>query len=142
MANDNLVNLQVNPELIQPIIKAKIQEAILEAMGGKDNLIEKAVNQIFQQRVNESGNVSSYSSDNKYTWLDITVTKHIKDAVRDSMQELLAVKKEEIKAEMLKQLSSKKSLEKFAGALIDAQVRSISNTWMTKINVEIDPKAD
>lgn len=134
------VSLTISKEIVQPIVTAKIQEAILSAMGGQDELIKKVVNQVFNQKVNEAGNISTYSSDNKYTWLEVVVTNTLKKATEEAMKEILATKKDVIKAEMIKQLSSKKGLESFAASLID-QTTKISDRYYSKVEVQFHNKA-
>lgn len=130
------VSLTISKEIVTPIVKAKIEEAIIAAMGGSDNLIAKAVDQILNQKVNAEGRVDSYQSSNKHTWLEVNVTNIIKDSVKESMKEMLEVRKEDIKKEMMKQLSSKKGLEGFVTGLL-LGTHEASKSYRQTINVEI-----
>lgn len=137
MENNN-VSLTISKEIVTPIVKAKIEEAILAAMGGQENLIAVAVNQVLNQKVTAEGGISSYSSDNKFTWLEANVTKVIRESVKESMIELMSTRKEDIKKEMMKQLSSKKGLEGFVTSILLAQSK-LTESYRQSINVEIKP---
>ena len=75
--NNGNVSLSISKELVNPIIQAKINEAIISALGGQDELIRKSVDAIMNTKVNDQGKVSSYSSDNKYTMLEIIAKNKI-----------------------------------------------------------------
>lgn len=136
----NNVSLTISKEIVTPIVQAKIQEAILAAMGGKDVLIEKVVHNIFTQKVNEKGSISGYSSENKYTWIDVVITNQIQEAVKDQMKLVLAECGDKIKKEIMKQLSSKKGIEQFAASLLD-QTTKISDRYYSSVKVEFINKS-
>lgn len=135
---ENNVSLTISKEIVQPIVKAKIEEAILQAMGGGETLIKTVIESIFNRKVNSEGNVSTYSGDNKYNWLEVVVTNQIKIAVQDSVKDLLANRQNEIKAAITKQLSSKKGIEAFAQALIEGTGK-ISERYQSSVEVKFTP---
>jgi len=93
------VNLTISKEVVTPIVEAKIKEAILLALGGGDVLIDKVVNNILTQKVAANGTVSNYSSDNKYSWMEIAVTNSINNAARLAIQEVIAKSSEYVARE-------------------------------------------
>jgi hypothetical protein len=133
------VSLTISKEIVQPIVQAKINEAILAAMGGQDQLIEKAIQNILYQKVNNEGKVSTYSNDNKHSWIDIVVTKQIEEAVKASLALLLSEKRDQMQQAILKQLSSKKGIESFAAALIDSTTK-LQDRYYSTVAVTINPK--
>lgn len=120
-------------------MEAKIQEAILAAMGGKDDLVARVIDQVFNQKVNAEGKVSNYSSDNKYTWIEVAVINQINTAVKDQMKIFLEESGGKIKQEIIRILSSKKGIEQFAASLLD-QTTKISDRYYSTINVEFSNK--
>lgn len=134
------VNLTISKEIVNPIVEAKIRESLIAALGGQDELIKKVLDNIINQKVNGEGSVSSYSSDNKYTWLEITVSKQMREATKSALLEMLQERHEEIKVEIKKQLSSKKGIEKFASAMLDAQASKISEKYNTKIDISFNDR--
>ena len=80
--NSSLVNLSIPQSVTAPIVAAKIQEAVLAAMGGADKIVEAVVHKICNEKVSpKDGRVSSYSSDNTVSWIDHHVTKILQDAI-------------------------------------------------------------
>lgn len=117
MAGD--VNIQVNPEVVRPIIEAKIQSAIIEAMQGTDKLIEQFVIMILNLKVSNDGKVSNYSSDNKYTYLYILVRDVIKKACEEAIKEEVEKRRPEFKAAIEKEIKSAAGRNKLVGAFLD-----------------------
>jgi ABC-type Zn2+ transport system substrate-binding protein/surface adhesin len=133
------VSLTISKEIVQPIVQAKINEAILAAMGGQNQLIEKAIHTILYDKVDHKGAKSSYHSENKHNWIDIVITKQIEEAVKSAMAELLADKQGQIKDAILKQLSTKRALESFASSLLDNAAKVQQNYYST-VKVEFTAK--
>ena len=136
---DNNVSLTISKDIVQPIVDAKIKDAIISAMGGGELLIAKVVEQVFMQKVNLDGVVSNYSSENKNNWIDVVVTKTIKEATTKAVNEFIQTKQEDIKKEVIKQMSSKKGIEAFAAKLVSGTAK-ISESYHSKINVEFFTK--
>ena len=133
------VSLTISKDIVNPIVETKIKEAILSAMGGQDEILKKILDQIMYQKVNSEGRVSSYSSENKYPWIDILISQKIQDAVKLAITELFTTKQDVIKAEIIKKLMSKTGAEKFASALLSANSQ-IANKYATKITVSFGDK--
>jgi hypothetical protein len=133
------VNLTISKEIVNPIVQAKIQEAILAALGGKEEVIQNVVKGILYDKVSHNGSKSSYSSDNKFNWIDIAVTQKIEQATKEAMGEFLNDCKPMIKAEIVKQLSSKKGIELFAANLLDQQ-KTIASNYHSKVVVQFEQK--
>lgn len=135
------VSLTISKDIVQPIVNAKINEAILLAMGGSEFLIAKVVEQVFTQKVNQDGHISTYNSDNKYNWIDAVVTKTIKEATTIAINEIISTKQDLIKNEIIKQMSSKKGIEGFATQLLSG-VSKITESYYSKVIVEFKDKND
>ena len=73
MAENNLLSLKIDDSVIKPIVEKQIQAAIVTAIGNKEDLIDSLVKTALHQKVNSNGNIGSYSSDNKFDFLDMVV---------------------------------------------------------------------
>jgi hypothetical protein len=135
------VSIQISKDIVTPIVEAKVKEALLEAMGGKDQVVASVVNEILNRKVDYSGKVSAYSSDNKFSWLDIVVTNQIKQAVEVELKEIIVKSSESIKNALVKQLQSKKGSETVAAALLDGLNKTFTSVWTSQISVAINPKS-
>lgn len=133
------VQLTISKEIVAPIVEAKIKEAILAALGGKESIIENVVNQIITKKVDSSGKVSSYSSDNKFTWIDIVLTKTIQEQAELAIKEHLVNCSKQIKEALVKQLQSKKGSELAAQALLDSLNGTFKSNWQSSIKIDLTP---
>lgn len=131
------VQLTIGKEIVNPIVEAKIKEAIISALGGGEQLIAKVVDQILKQKVNEKGSVSSYSSDNKFTWLDVVLTNQINEIAKEAIKEEIAKNSLVIKEALVKNLQTKKGSNMVADALLDAMNGSFKNSWTSKIQIDL-----
>lgn len=131
------VQLTISKEIVTPIVEAKIKEAILAAMGGKESLIEGVVNGVLSKKVDSKGQISSYSSENKHTWLDVVVTQQIQKAVEEAVKEVIANQAGVIKEAVIKQLQSKKGASLAAQALVDSLNGSFKEKWYSSIKIDL-----
>lgn len=134
-----MVNLGINKELITPIVEKEIKAAVVAAMGGADSVIEKVVNHIMYQKVNSEGKVSSYSSDNKYTFIELVLTNNIKDAIGEELKRQIGEKAEPLKKAIVKNLRNEVTANKLADALLTAFSQTVDSNWKSVINIEIKP---
>jgi hypothetical protein len=138
MDNQN-VNLTISKDIVNPIVTAKIQEAITEALGGKDKLIAGLLDKIIMQKVDKNGKVSSYSSENKYSWLEASVNLQIENAIREELKKQIADMSTGIKELVIKQLQTKRGANAVATALLDGLNQTLNNSWMSTVAVTINP---
>jgi hypothetical protein len=136
------VQLTINQSIVTPIVESKIKEAIIEALGGTQTLIEKVVNQILTQSVNSEGKVSTSSYDNKYKWLDVMVTQTIKTAAEQEIRNQLTSASKEIKEAIIKQLQTKKGSDLAARAILDGLSNAFKGNWKSKIDITLSPNND
>lgn len=119
--NSSLVNLSIPQNVTQPIIAAKIQEAVLAAMGGADKIVEAVVHKICNERVNPAdGKVSSYSNDNKVSWMDYHVTMILQNAINAELKNQIVEISSPVKDALVKQLQTKTGANKIATAMLSA----------------------
>jgi len=86
------VEFKISESLIKPILEAKINAAIIEAMGGHERMIADMLTAYMGQKVDNDGKESGYSSNKpRLNWL---VQKMIEEALKKAMTEFLQTKKE------------------------------------------------
>ena len=134
--NTSLVNLSIPQEVTQPIVAAKIQEAVLAALGGSEKIVAGVIHTICNTKVDASGSSNPrYDSDAKHTWLDFHVTKIIQEEVKKELQEQIKVNAEGIKNELIKQLQTKKGASKVAEALLSSLNGTFASGWRSNITI-------
>lgn len=132
----SLVNLSIPQEVTQPIVAAKIQEAVLAALGGSEKIVSSVIHTICNTKVDSNGSSNPrYDSDAKHTWLDYHVTQIIQEEVKKELQEQIKVNAQAIKDELIKQLQTKKGASKVAEALLSSLNGTFASGWRSNITV-------
>lgn len=130
------VQLTISKEIVTPIVEAKVKEAILAALGGSENVVKNVIEQIITKKVSASGNVSSYSHDNKHTWLDVVITQQIQKVAEEAIKEELSKSALIIKDALIKSLQTKKGASVVANALLDSMNGSFQKAWTSSVKID------
>ena len=134
MANDN-VNVQIGADLIAPIVQAKVNAAIVEAIGDKQAFVESVVAAMLKRKVDSEGKVNSYHGSNTHNMVDWLCRKAIQDAVKEGLESLMQESKPMIKAAIVKQLKSRPGM--LAKALVDGFGAATANRYRVNIAVTL-----
>lgn len=140
--NSSLVNLSIPENVTKPIVAAKIQEAVLAALGGADKIVEGIIHRVCSEKVDpKDGKVSNYSSSNTMTWIDYHVTTIIEKAVNEELKKQLDAGALPIKDALIKVMQSKAGSSKIA----DAVLMGLTGTFngenvFPKISIEFSKK--
>lgn len=140
--SSSLVNLSIPKEVTQPIVAAKIQEAVLAALGGADKIVEGIIFQICNSKVNpETGKPPSYSSDKTVSWLDYHVTTIIQSAVHEELKRQLDAGALPIKDALIKVMQSKGGSTRAAEAILMGLTGAFKGeSIIPKISIEFSKK--
>lgn len=133
-------NFTIPKEIIDPIIQAHVDKAVLEALDGPQNLVSKAILMVLNQKVDSTGKPSSYSSDRDRPWIDWVIGECIRSAAQQAIVSHIETHQEEMKKILVKELGAKNS--KLAKQLAEGMVGAISSPEFLKykINVTFDGK--
>lgn len=134
------LNLQVDNELVLPIIEAEIQSAIVRQLESADNLIPKMVQAALNQGVNSSGVVSKYKHDNEHTYIEYLCNQALQKAARVAMDKFIDENMPLIEAELAKQLARSKN--KIAKAFVTGLGKSMKSTWRFDVGINFNPSED
>ena len=110
-------------ELLEPFIQQAVSTSIISALGDGKELINRAVYETVKMKVDKHGEVSKYSSDNKYTLLDIIAKNEIKRIVVDTVK----ISVEELRPQIIEGVKRALSdnAENLGSALIDKYLSDI-----------------
>lgn len=132
----------ISQELVKTIVETHVKAAITEALGGGEQLINKVVTAIINQKVDKDGKVSSYSSENKYNWLDIVLTKQIQDLVVAEIKEQLLSMSSPIKKCIIKNLKTNEGAQAVADGLLCALNGTFERRWASNITINLKKSED
>lgn len=124
------VGITVSDDLVAPIIEAKVQAAIIEALGDERSLVERVVAEALTRKIEPE----RYSS-KKVPWIEHVCQKVIREAAEQAIQEWAASHKEVIAAEFLKQLQSKKVASGVVKTMIDGMASVAGCKWKFSIDM-------
>ena len=80
--------------------------------------MEGIIHKICNTKVDNDGKVSTYSSENKNTWIDFHVTSIIQNAVKEELKRQLDTGALPIKEALIKVMQSKAGSSKIADAIL------------------------
>ena len=138
MDTDNLVNLSIGKDVVNPIVEKSIKSAITHAMGGSEKVIEMVISTILNTKVDSSGKPSTYSIDRDRTWLDFVLTKNIEEACKTAIQEEIKKSSSIIKDALVRKLQTKAGSDKVASALLSA-LDGTFGSWRSEVKIDLKP---
>ena len=100
------MEFKVDEKIVEPIIKAHIEAAILSAVGDPSVLIQRAVAQVMAQKVNSSGVRSNSDYENKHDFIEVMCGTVIRAAAKSALEKIVANSAPQIEAEIARQLSA------------------------------------
>ena len=131
------LEFKVSEGLIKPIIHAKINAAIVEAMEGHERMIVEMVSAFMNQKVDHDGKASGYGANvPRVEWL---ANRLLEDAIKSALEKFLTEKKEFIAREVEKFFASKKGSSQLIEAMQGGIIKSLSDRWLTTISFNVKP---
>jgi hypothetical protein len=128
---------QIPKDIIQPIIQASVNEAVLRALDGPSNVVSKAILAVINTMVDENGKPSSYNSSRP--WIDWVIGDCIKVAAKAAVLDALAKYQPQMQAELVKQLTGRRSplIRQLAEAMATG-IAASANTYRLHVEFNAD----
>lgn len=129
------VNLSISKEVVEPIVRAKIESAVVEALGANPmQLIEGIVRTALNQRVDSDGKPTNYSANPTYVnWL---ATKMLRDATVAAVGRWVDANQPSLEKALVAQLNKNTSM--IAASLAAGFSAGVKDKYGWKINVSVD----
>jgi len=131
MGNDS-VDIKVGADLIQPIIKAKINAAIVGAIGDPQKFVEAAVDAVMREKVNNEGKFTDAYGGNRYDMIEVLCKITMRNAARAAILEWM-----EGNVNILKE-AVKKCMTRQSGAFAKALVAGLTEATATNYRLKVD----
>ncbi len=138
MGNIVGLDLKIDEKFITETAKEIIQAGVVSALGNKDTLIKSVINSILAKKVDENGNEPRYSSDGKYSLLDVYVNRAVRETAKEVVQEIVEENRAEFKKLLKKQLTSATALDAFAKSFVEGTIDAIGNNYRSRIEITVD----
>ena len=137
------VELKISEDVIKGIVSEKMKIAIVEAMGGRDKILESVLNVYMDGRVNEKGEVSSYSSDNKHKRGDVMVRHMIEKAMAEALKQYLQTRGAELQEALSKYFATKAGTSAIVKAVAEGFANSMAdNHWKYAFTFNLERPKD
>lgn len=81
------VQITINRELIEPIVRSKIQAAIISELEKTPGVVLRMVTEALDEKVDEKGVKGSYDSYNKYSFIERQCTMTIQNMVKGAIMQ-------------------------------------------------------
>ena len=137
-----MVSLKVDESMVSSILEKQMQAAIVQQLGNQDDLIAQAVKVALSQKVNSEGKIDSYSSYNKFDFLEMLASKSIREAAKEALQEWLAENSGKVREAVLNELKTPSRQRSIAVAYADAIEHSLTSKWNMNCNIEFKEKEE
>src|SRR3990167_5397412 len=99
------LNISVDPNLVETIVRAEIEAAIVAQLNNVPDLVSKLVQAAMADKVDEHGHKGRYDSDNKHLFIDVLCRNAIQSAAKEAMTKYIAEHSAELQEEIRKQKS-------------------------------------
>ena len=137
MGNIVGIDLNVDNNYLNEAVKSIVMTGIAETLD-KDKIVNGLVIAVLETKVDKEGRISSYSSDNRYTLLEVYVNNIIREIVKEEMKKLVEEKRTKMQEIIRRELNKRATLDKFVDAFISNNLDNLDSNWKTKISVEYE----
>lgn len=137
MGNIVGIDLNVDNNYLNEAVKSIVMTGIAETLD-KDKIVNGLVKAVLETKVDKEGRISSYSSDNRYTLLELYVNNIIREIVKEEMKKLVEEKRTKMQEIIRRELNKRATLDKFVDAFISNNLDNLDSNWKTKISVEYE----
>ena len=137
MGNIVGIDLNVDNNDLNEAVKSIVMTGIAETLD-KDKIVNGLVKAVLETKVDKEGRISSYSSDNRYTLLEVYVNNIIREIVKEEMKKLVEEKRTKMQEIIRRELNKRATLDKFVDAFISNNLDNLDSNWKTKISVEYE----
>lgn len=140
MADKNIIgiNMGLDPNYVEGIIKETVSATIAEALMGKEEFAKTLINEVLDTKVNRDGKVSKWTNDNDRTTLQYLVSKAVNDAAKEALNECMEDMKPQLKEVIILALKQKKTKDALAEAFLDSVTGAIASCWRSNISFSFD----
>lgn len=138
MGNIVGLDLNIDNDYLTEAVRQTVITGIAEALNKKNEIVSQIVNSVLSTKVDETGAISSYSRDNKYTLIELYVKKVLREITIEEIKNICEERKPEIREIIRKELTKKASAQKFVDKFFDCMVKNLDNKWTTTINVDFE----
>ena len=131
-----MMSLSINKDMLTPVIEEQVKAMMTTILGGKDQIVDKLINQILTTKVGTDGRPSSYSGSCSYfEWL---LKNELTKAVKELIVEEIKSKTGNIKKAIRKQIQTESGSSLIANALLNGLTETLKDSWRSTFKIELE----
>ncbi len=127
------MNFPIPHSILEPYIKQAVSTSIVAALGDGTKLIEQAVQAALSHKVDSSGKVSTYRSENTYDLVEIIARNKIKEIATEVIKEMAESMRAPIEKKVKDLIVSRK--DEVAKVLVNGLIKSLEASWNIKVDI-------
>ena len=132
------LNLSVSQEFIANTLKNAVSMALANALDQKDKCLQNIIESALSIKVNEKGQISTYSSENRYSFVEYYVRNAIMEETKEVLKEVVAERKNELHKMIKKQLSSAKFANSFMETFVGGMLGAFESSYRSNVSISFE----
>jgi hypothetical protein len=134
--SDTNATVQIPKDVIEPLVKSRLEAELVEALGGKDELVKRLVEGVLLQEVDDKGKRSTYSYDKDRTYLSWLCEDVLANETRKAIRAWLDEHRADFREALFAQLQTKRMQNSLARQLLEGFTAAAASDWNLKVSVD------
>ena len=139
MNNEKMTaSFSIDTQYIEGEVNRIVKAAIVSALGNRDEIIKKAIDNTIDSYVDERGNPCKKDSYRAKPYLDYLAEKTVENVVREEMAEVVDENREAFKTEIKKAIEKRKWKNDMAQSFVQMIIDDAKSDWRMPVTVSIE----
>lgn len=131
-------SFSIDAQYIEGEVNRIVKVAIVSALGNRDEIIRKAIDNTIDSYVDERGNPCKKDSYRAKPYLDYLAEKTVENVVREAMAEVVDENREAFKVEIKKNIGKRKWKENMAQSFIQMIIDNTKSEWKMPVSISLE----
>ena len=131
-------SLSIDTQYIEGEVNRIVKAAIVAALGNRDEIIRKAIDNTIDSYVDERGNPCKKDSYRALPYLNYLAEKTVENVVREAMAEVVDENRETFKTEIKKAIGKRKWKNDIAQSFVQMIIDDTKSAWRMPVTVSIE----
>lgn len=131
-------SFSIDAQYIEGEVNRIVKAAIVSALGNRDEIIKKAIDNTIDSYVDERGNPCKKESYRAKPYLDYLAEKTVENVVREAMAEVVDENRETFKTEIKKTIGKRKFKNDMAQSFVQMIIDDAKSAWRMPVTVSIE----
>lgn len=131
-------SFSIDAQYIEGEVNRIVKAAIVSALGNRDEIIKKAIDNTIDSYVDERGNPCKKDSYRAKPYLDYLAEKTVENVVREAMAEVVDENRETFKTEIKKAIGKREFKNDMAQSFVQMIIDDAKSAWRMPVTVSIE----